>query len=73
MIVRGIVTEKEKELIKSASKQHRLIHGHLGEFRIWNEETLEEKTLWMELDVHEGLMDYLERTGFFDETDTKSN
>ena len=73
MIVRGIVTEEEKERIKQASTQHGLIHGQSGELRIWTEETHGEKALWVELDVNEEMVDYLQRTGFFDDTDTKSN
>jgi len=71
MIVRGIVTEKEKERIKKASTQHQLIHGRSGELRIWTEETPDEKALWVELDVNEEMMDYLKRTGFFDDADTQ--
>jgi hypothetical protein len=61
MIIKGIIDPNELQSLRAAARHHGLSEGVPGEFRVWEDES----ALWVELDVHEGLMAYLERSGFF--------
>lgn len=62
MIVRGIVSEEALQQIKSAAAHHGLNKNKSGCFQVWRADG----AIWVEVDVNEGLMEYLQGSGFFD-------
>ncbi len=63
---RGIVSEEELERVKQAIANHSLIDGQPGGFRTWKEHKGGEESIWLEVDVNQNLIEYLEGSGFFD-------
>ncbi len=65
MIVRGIVDVDELKRIRSILAEYALIEGRPGQFCVWMEKTDGTEAIWVEIDVHENLVQYLTRSGFF--------
>jgi hypothetical protein len=69
MIIKGIIDPNELQSLRAAARRHGLSEGVPGEFRVWEDES----ALWVELDVHESLMVYLVRSGFFEPAGEKQD
>ena len=66
MIVKGVVSEEELHWLRRVLGE-RGPQGATPDLKTWSEESEDGPIHWIEADVHDDILDYLKRTGFFDD------